>query len=90
VQDRLTQSLQLKLSIETLAEQVNMSPRNLTRLFKKTTQVTIGNYLDMLRAGLAEQLLKEGQTLQSVAAQCGLKSTNQLRHILQKFGTVQH
>jgi len=72
-----------------LAAGVNMSPRNLTRLFKKTTQLSIGNYIDMLRAGLAQQLMKEGQTLQFATTQCGLKSTNQLRHIIRKYGAVQ-
>ena len=89
VQDRLSQSLHCKISIEELAATVNMSPRNLTRLFKKTTQLSIGNYIDMLRAGLAQQLMKEGQTLQFATTQCGLKSPNQLRHILRKYGAVQ-
>ncbi len=89
VQERLSQTLYCKISIEELAAGVNMSPRNLTRLFKKTTQLSIGNYIDLLRAGLAQQLMKEGQTLQFATTQCGLKSTNQLRHIIRKYGAEQ-
>jgi transcriptional regulator GlxA family with amidase domain len=84
IQDRLMRSLQEKLSIELLANEVNMSPRNLTRLFKKTTNLTIGAYLDKLRAARAAQLVKEGQTLHVAAHQCGLKSTNQLRRLMKK------
>jgi len=84
VQDRLMRSLQEKLSIELLANEVNMSPRNLTRLFKKATNLTIGAYLDKLRAARAAQLVKEGQTLQAAASQCGLRSTNQLRRLMKK------
>jgi transcriptional regulator GlxA family with amidase domain len=84
VQDRLAETLDQKISVEQLAEQVSMSPRNLTRLFKKTTDITIGAYLGQLRAERARQLKADGQTMHSVAAQCGLKSTNQLRSILKK------
>lgn len=84
IQDRLTGALDQKISINELAEEVSMSPRNLTRLFKKTINLSIGAYLDKLRAERARQLKAEGETMQSVAAQCGLKSTSQLRSILKK------
>ena len=82
VQDCLAQALDKKLSHEELAEKVNMSPRNLTRLFKHTTGITIGAYLKQLRKERADQLISEGQTVQATASDCGLKSTNQLRHLL--------
>lgn len=84
IQDRLAQSLTQKLKVEDLAETVSMSPRNLTRLFKKTTQITIGDYLEKLRIERAQQLISEGQTMQSAALHCGLRSTNQLRSLLRK------
>jgi transcriptional regulator GlxA family with amidase domain len=85
IQDLLTQTLDRKLSIEELAGKVNMSARNLTRLFKKTTQITIGVYQERLRAEHAEKLISEGHTLQATALHCGLRSTNQLRHILKNY-----
>jgi transcriptional regulator GlxA family with amidase domain len=85
IQDLLTQSLNRKFSIEELAGKVNMSPRNLTRLFKKTTQTTIGVYQEQLRAEQAEKLISEGHTMQATALHCGLRSTNQLRHILKNY-----
>lgn len=83
-QDLLSQSLEKKWNIEQLAEQVHMSGRNLTRLFRKTTNISISQYLDQLRAERAQQLIKEGHTMQATATQCGLKSTNQLRQLLRK------
>ncbi len=88
VQDRLAQSLHQKLRIENLADEVSMSPRNLTRLFKKTSGITIGAYLEKLRAERAGQLMNEGHTLQAAALQCGLKSPQQLRRLLNRRGTV--
>jgi transcriptional regulator GlxA family with amidase domain len=84
VQDLLTKSLDQKFYIEDLATSVSMSPRNLTRLFKKTTDITIVDYHNRLRAANAERLLHEGHTMKATALHCGLKSTNQLRHLLRK------
>lgn len=88
IQDRLAQSLDQKLTVEDLADTVSMSPRNLTRLFKKTTQITIGDYLEKLRVERAAQLIGEGQTVQSAALHCGLKSPNQLRSLLRRHRGV--
>lgn len=82
VQDLLVYSLDQKMNLEDLAEQVSMSPRNMTRSFKQTTGITIGAYLDQLRKERAAQLISEGYTIQAAALNCGLKSTNQLRHLL--------
>ncbi len=84
-QDILMQSLDQKFTLEELAAKVSMSVRNLTRLFKKTTGITLGAYLNQLRAGLAEKLVGEGYTLQATALHCGLKSTSQLRHLLKRY-----
>ncbi len=84
VQDILAQNLHKKIGIEELAERVHMSPRNLTRLFKKTTEITIGEYLDKLRVERAIQLLSNGSKVSSASTSCGLKSANQLRKLLKK------
>jgi transcriptional regulator GlxA family with amidase domain len=84
VQDLLSQSLDKKLSIAELAAAVFMSPRNLTRLFRKTTAISIGDYLNKLRAERSVQMIADGFTMQATAQSCGLKSTNQLRAIIKK------
>lgn len=84
VQDLLSQSLGQKLSIAELADAVFMSPRNLTRLFRKTTGISIGDYLNKLRTERSVQMIADGYTMQAAAQSCGLKSTNQLRAIIKK------
>ncbi|WP_422083854.1 GlxA family transcriptional regulator [Ulvibacterium sp.] len=84
VQDTLAQNLDKKLKIEELAENSHMSPRNLTRVFKKTTGITIGDYLAKLRIERALQLLSSGTKVNAVSLACGLQSSNQLRALLKK------
>lgn len=88
IQDLLAQNLSHKQNIQDLAQAVLMSPRNLTRLFKKTTGITIGDYIDKLRVELAVKLLSEDSKVQSVAEACGLKSSNQLRALLKKHLSI--
>lgn len=85
VQDLLAQNLAQKTKIEELAENVHMSPRNLTRLFKKVTGITMGHYLDRLRVERAVQLLSDGSKVSAVSQACGLQSNNQLRALLKKY-----
>ncbi|WP_420316542.1 GlxA family transcriptional regulator [Ekhidna sp.] len=87
VQDHLAQHLSNKQKIEDLADLVFMSPRNLTRLFKKTTGITIGEYHDKLRVERAVQLLSNGQKVNAVSDLCGL-SSNQLRSLLKKYSDI--
>ncbi|MTI29666.1 GlxA family transcriptional regulator [Xanthovirga aplysinae] len=83
-QDYLTKHLSNPININQLAEQVNMSERNLSRLFKKTTGITIGTYHEKLRIDKALHLFSEGHKVEFVTHQCGLKSSNQLRALLKK------
>ena len=65
-----------------------MSPRNLTRLFKKSTGITIGKYQNKLRLEQAISLLGEGQKVEAVAQACGFSGANQLRELLKKEAGV--
>jgi transcriptional regulator GlxA family with amidase domain len=87
-QDFIANNLATPFIIEDLADKVNMSARNLTRQFKKTTGITIGDYLTKLRVEQSVHLLAEGYTLEYATKECGLKSTNQLRSLLKKFEGV--
>ena len=84
MQDLIAQNLANKINIPELAEAVHMSPRNLTRLFKKTIGLTLGQYLETLRLELAQKMLKEGEKVSIVTKQCGLQSENQLRSLFKK------
>lgn len=83
IQDYLIDNLAGGNNIETLAEHVAMSPRNLSRVFKEQTGVTILEYLTQLRIENARNLLSNTDyTLNQVAAKCGFKTARQLQRIL--------
>lgn len=83
VQDYLVDNIAGENSIETLASKVAMSPRNLSRVFKETTGLTIVEYLTKLRLENARTLLNNPDyTVDYVASQCGFKTARQLQRIL--------
>ena len=83
VQDFLINNLAKENSIETLAEMIAMSPRNLSRVFKESTGLTIVEYLTELRRETAKTLLNNPDyTIDYIASQCGFKTARQLQRIL--------
>ncbi len=83
IQDFLIHNLAAENSIETLAEMIAMSPRNLSRVFKESTGLTIVEYLTALRKETAKTLLNNPDyTIDYIAAQCGYKTARQLQRIL--------
>ncbi|MGB3180648.1 MAG: DJ-1/PfpI family protein [Cyclobacteriaceae bacterium] len=86
VQEYLNAHLEDKCTLHELAGVAGTSSRNLTRLFKETTGITVGRYHEKLRAEEALRLSELGHTRESIAAACGLSSTNQVRHIINKYG----
>ncbi len=88
VQDWLASHLEASPTIERLAAEARMSPRNLTRLFRLATGITIKDYVTRLRLEVATGLLRSPDyTLERVAAECGFKDSRQLRRIWSKrFG----
>ncbi len=86
VQDHIVQHPTAKNSIEELAEMVNMSDRNLTRLFRKHTGISIQDFKTKCRLAHAETLLKHpGYTLDYIASQCGFKDGRQLRRMWKDY-----
>ncbi len=83
----LTNTIPGETSISKPAAVADMSPRNLTRLFKQTTGITINQYLTQLRIDTAKSILKDPEnSLAYAASQCGFKTARQLQRILkQKF-----
>jgi len=74
-----------KIKIENIADHVCMSPRNLTRLFKKTTGITIGEYLNQIRCEKAKSLIADGHKLDYVALNCGFNGTAKLKNDLKNY-----
>ena len=67
-----------------LARIAAMSPRNLTRLFREATGITIKAYSGRVKTQVAQDLLRNPRlTLDSVAESCGFKDPRQFRRLLQ-------
>ena len=85
VQDYLIDNLSKENDIESLASLVGMSSRNLSRVFKDRTGLTILEYLTLLRKEYASTMLNNPDyTVEYIASKCGFKSARQLQRILKK------
>ncbi len=83
--DWIIENLSTELSIVTLANKVNMSPRNFTRQFKEKVGETPAKFIESLRISQAHMLLEnKGISLKSIASQCGFKSEEQMRRAFQR------
>jgi len=82
IQDYIMNNLNKKFTLDDIAAEVNMSKRNMSRKFKKITQLTIGEYTNLVKIERAKHLLSKGIKIEVVASECGYKSTNQLRTLL--------
>ncbi len=83
VQDWLVENLDKKNTLPQLAELANMSTRNFTRIFKKETGSTIGDYILLLRKGKIKELLKNPDfSRPQVARQVGLSSERQVNRLM--------
>ncbi len=85
VQDIISRDMTGRHTITSLAIQVHMSARNLSRNFKKVTGITIGQYIEKIRIEKALQLTSQGETMENITAEVGLRSVNQLRNLLKKY-----
>jgi len=86
VQDWIIHNLEHASTIEDLAELIHVSPRNLTRTFKKLTGITIAEYRTKLRIEKAKSLLNNSDyKIEHIANLCGFKTSKQLRIVLEKY-----
>lgn len=82
VQGHIIDHLDDDLSLERLAERASMSPRHFARCFRREVGVTPARYVLRLRLESARRMLEDGHdSLERVAAQCGLGSTETLRRL---------
>ena len=74
--------------VEELASIARMSPRNLTRVFRQATGITLKDYSTRIKLEMASNLLRNPDyTLERVAAECGFSDSRQLRRLWSKsFG----
>jgi transcriptional regulator GlxA family with amidase domain len=85
VQDWIARNLSKKISLEMLSDIASTSPRNLTRIFKKKTGLTVSQYQNTIRVEKAKSLLANSNyKLDHIAKLCGLNTSKHLRTLIQK------
>ena len=83
LQDWIQHNIHKKSTLDDFAEVANMSSRNLTRIFKKETGISIKEFVTLIRKTKITQLLKNPDiTREQIAKQCGLKSERQIIRII--------
>jgi len=74
------------LSVESLAERMNMSPRNFTRLFCQEIGVTPAKFVERIRVEAARNMiLKSDMPVESIAVNCGFHNSEQMRRSFQRI-----
>ncbi|WP_337042299.1 GlxA family transcriptional regulator [Emticicia sp. 17c] len=86
VQDWLQDNISQKSSLPELAEIACMSTRNLTRVFKKETGISINDFTTLIRKEKIKALVKNPDMTQSqIARHCGLKSERQVIRLMKQL-----
>jgi transcriptional regulator GlxA family with amidase domain len=88
VQDWLVTHPEAKPSLAGLARLAAMSPRNLTRIFRRSTGISPKQFALRVKAQVARDLLGDPQrTIEGIGASCGFEDARQLRRLWrQSFG----
>ncbi len=85
VQDHLVAHPGAPHTLESLAEIAAMSPRHLTRVFRRATGTSLKRYTTMLRLEVAEGLLRNPALgIERIAADCGFSDPRQFRRLWKK------
>ena len=80
VQDYVQENIGKQISLSSLADVACTSPRNLTRIFKKETGITVNYYINLVRRELLKKLNSTTDiSRKEMALLCGLKSE---RHVI--------
>ncbi|QID19341.1 helix-turn-helix domain-containing protein [Nitrogeniibacter mangrovi] len=83
--DWMIENLSEDLSIEMLAQRVNMSQRNFARKFKEVRGETPGKFVERLRICQARMLMENSDVvLKTVARKCGFNTEEQMRRAFQR------
>jgi transcriptional regulator GlxA family with amidase domain len=85
----MLERLHLPLTVEDLAMQVHMSPRNFARSFVAVVGSTPARFLETLRLEAARRRLEEtGRSMDQIAAECGFGSAEVMRRsFVRNLGT---
>lgn len=84
IKHHIHQHLEQKLTLESLAELVHLSPFHFARMFKQSFGDSPANYIIRQRIERAKALLKSDQPLSQLAVQCGFSHQSHLSNYFKK------
>ncbi|MCL1671340.1 GlxA family transcriptional regulator [Elizabethkingia ursingii] len=89
VRDMLKQNLSKPVAIEDMAENMNMSVRNFSRVFLKESGMTPGRFLEKMRLDQAKNMLEyTTMSIDAIAEKCGFSSAVSLRRLFIKHISI--
>jgi transcriptional regulator GlxA family with amidase domain len=84
VMDEVTADPSIPSGVDALAASAGISTRHLTRLFRRETGMTPGQYVDAVRLEAAKALLSSGTaSVEEIAQQAGFGSSETMRRVFQ-------
>lgn len=88
VQDWLVTHPNERVTLEGLARLAAMSPRSLTRAFRRATGITVKSFTQKVKLEVAANMLQEPEAnVENVASRCGFMDARQLRRLWkEEFG----
>lgn len=85
----IAQNFALPMTLEEIAQQVELSPSYLSRKFKKVTGVTFKEYVNYIRIRQASQmLLTTDDSVTRIAVSCGFNSSNYFKDCFHRINGV--
>lgn len=86
IESWILEHLSDNITVEKLAEQISMSPRNFARVFVRETGITPAKYIDKLRVETACRYLVETRlSLKEITDICGMGTPDNMRRIFLKY-----
>ena len=84
-QAHILENLTASLSVEHIAHEIGMSPRNFARVFRREIGMTPADFVAAARVDAARRLLEDThQPLQRIASSCGFSDVNTMRRTFAK------
>jgi len=82
----ISEHLSEELTVERLAEESSMSPRNFARVFVRETGITPAKYIDKIRLERACRYLTETHlSVKEITEKCGLGTPDNMRRVFLKY-----
>ncbi|WPQ66525.1 GlxA family transcriptional regulator [Chitinophaga sancti] len=85
----MLENLDKELGVEELANHLNMSLRNFTRVFTRETGMTPAKFVEKLRVEIARKYLEDSDySMEQIAARCGLGGVVSMRRVFLRHMNV--